>query len=210
MPSRRRIQRAPAQKNCYLVDANFLVNRVIPVAVVTDAKEKDRVQRCHDWWKEIDAQLASGHAIVYVPDLCVAEAFKVLAKKYYVDKYFSKPIYHKHAREKLARFLHTSPKVLRGANRKIKVHDLSTSRDIVIAVDRFYEFFLKKKLSAGIVDLFILATAKHLMDFFNISKSCLHIVTMDNDLWRGSKKLADVPSAFNPNHPSEFASKVFI
>jgi hypothetical protein len=46
---------------------------------------RHRVERSQNWWREIDAQLRSGHAFVYVPDLCIAEAFKVLAKKYYVD-----------------------------------------------------------------------------------------------------------------------------
>jgi hypothetical protein len=49
-----------------------------------------------------------------------------------------------------------------------------------------------------------------LVDFFHIPSRYLHIVTLDNALWRGSKKAADVPSAFNPNAPSEIAAKVFV
>lgn len=207
MPRRRYIDRKPAGKNYYLVDANFLANRVIPVASVANERERKRVQRSHDWWAEIDKQLASGHALVYVPDVCIAESFKVVAKKYYVDKYFRRPIDFKNARDRLGTFLRTTPKTLRGSKRHIKVHDLPTSRDIVIAVDRFYEFFLKKGLSAGVVDLFILATAKYLVDFFAVPQERLHIVTLDNALWRGSKAIQDVPSAFNPNH--EFAANVF-
>ena len=79
----------------------------------------------------------------------------------------------------------------------------------MIAVDRFYEIFSKYKLSASVVDLLILATAKYLTDFFSIPRERLFIVTLDNSLWRGSKKVSDVPTAFNPNAPSELASKVF-
>ena len=210
MPRVRKIQRKPAGRNIYLVDANFLANRFIPVARVTDANERVRVQRSIDWWREIDAQLATGHAFVYVSDLCIAEAFKVLAKKYYVDGYFARPVDHKNAREKLAKFLHTSLRTLRASKRSIKIHDISTSRDIIISVDRFNEVFLKHKLSSSVVDALILATAKYLIDFFHIPPKLLHIVTFDNHLWRGSKKIAEIPTAFNPNAPSELAAKVFV
>lgn len=205
----RKIQRKPNSKNCYLVDANFLANRFIPAARVTDLNERLRVERSQAWWAEIDAQLKSGHAFVYVPDLCIAEAFKVLAKKYYVDGYFVHPIDYKNARDRLGDFLHVSPRTLKATNRSIKVHDISTSRDIIIAVDRFNELFFKHKLSASVVDVLILATAKYLIDFFHIPAKNLHIVTLDNALWRGSKKAADIPSAFNPNAASELAAKVF-
>jgi hypothetical protein len=33
---------------------------------------------------------------------------------------------------------------------------------------------------------------------------------LDNALWKGTKKIPDVPSAFNPNAASELASKVFV
>lgn len=210
MAQRRTIERKPEGRNFYLVDANFLANKFIPLAKVTDPGEKARVQKSQDWWKEIDAQLNSGHAFVYVPDLCIAEAFKVLAKKYYVDGYFRYPVNYKNARDKLSEFLHVSPRTLKASQRQIKVHDISTSRDIIISVDRFNEVFLKNKLSASVVDALILATAKYLVDFFHIPAKKLHIVTLDTALWKGSKKIAEIPSAFNPNAPSEVAAKVFV
>ncbi len=207
----RKILRKPTTgKNIYLVDANFLANRFIPTKSVTDIKEKLRVQHSQDWWKEIDAQIHSGNAFVYVPDLCIAEAFKVLAMKYYRDDYFKRPVDYMNARKKLGDFLHVSPRTLKAADRKIKVHDISTSRDIIIAVDRFNEMFIKNKLSVSVVDAIILATAKYLIDFYHLPSKQFFIVTQDNALWRGSKKIADIPSAFNPNAPSEFAAKVFI
>ncbi len=82
MPRLRKFEREPTRRNFYLVDANLLANRFITVARVTGANERIRVQRSLDWCEEIDAQLATGRAFVYGPDLCIAEAFKVLAKKY--------------------------------------------------------------------------------------------------------------------------------
>lgn len=209
MARARKIKRVPNSKNFYLVDANFLANRFIPLSRVTNPGEQARVQRSMEWWAEIDAQLKAGNAFVYVPDLCIAEAFRVLAKKYYVDGYFARPVDYKIARDKLSDFLHVSPRSLKGSKRVIKVHDISTSRDIIIAVDRFNELFFKHKLSASVVDVLILSTAKYLIDFFHIPFKQLHIVTLDTALWKGSKKAADVPSAFNPNAPSEIAAKVF-
>ena len=175
-----------------------------------DVKEKARVHACHKWWHEIDRQVKAEKAFLYVPDVCVAEAFKVLAKKYYLNGYFKKPIEYKRARDKLAKFLHISPKTLKSANRAVRVHDVSTSRDIVVAVDRFNETLFKHNLNVSVVDILVLATAKYLIDFFHIPMRALYIVTLDNHLWRGSKKFADVPSAFNPGSDSESSEKVFV
>ena len=147
---------------------------------------------------------------MYVLDVCIAESFKVLAKKYYQDGYFRNSAEYKFARDALSDFVHLSPKKLKAARRQIPVHDVSTSRDIVIAVDRFYEVFSKHDLSASVVDLLILATAKYLIDFFAVARERLHIVTLDNSLWRGSKKLSDVRHAFNPNAPYEVSDRVFV
>lgn len=206
----RKIPRTPPERLFYLLDANFLANVFIPYARVTNVREQDRVLRSQDWWVEISAQLKRGSGRVFVPDVCIAEAFKVLAKKYYEDRYFRNPAEYKLARDGLRRFLHTPAAILKSADRRIQVHDLSTSRDIIIAVDRFYEIFAKHRLSASIIDLIILATAKYLIDFFNIPPSRLIIVTLDNSLWRGTRKLTDIPTAFNPNSPGENASKVFV
>ena len=206
---RRRIPRKPASTNFYLVDANFLANKFIPYARVTDSRERTRVERSQDWWVEIDAQRQRGDAVIYIPDVCIAEAFKVLARKYYEHKYFKNSAEYKLARDALSEFIHLSPKRLKASERHMSVHDLSTSRDIIIAIDRFFEIFFKHKLSASVIDLLILATAKYLIDFFRIPADRFFIVTLDSSLWRGSRKLPDIPSGFNPNAESELASKVF-
>ena len=205
----RKILRSPSDRIFYLVDANFLVNKFIPSRLVTNTSEKLRVERAQEWWKEIDSQLKAGKAVVYIPDICIAESFKVLAKKYYVDKYFKTTVAHKKARDAMSLFLRTTSKSLKASRRDIRVHDISTCRDIIIAVDRFFESYLKAGLNVSVVDLLILATAKYLMDFYFIPKSSLFIVTQDNSLWRGSKSLTDIPTAFNPSMDSEIASKVF-
>ncbi len=117
---------------------------------------------------------------------------------------------HKNAGDRLVQFMHVSPRTLRASKRAVKVHDIATSRDIIISIDRFNEVFLKHRMSASVVDALILATAKYLIDFFHIPPKYLHIVTLDNHLWRGSKKIAEIPSAFNPNAQSELAAKVFV
>jgi predicted nucleic acid-binding protein len=206
----RKIKRSPTEKIAYVIDANFLVNKFIPPGCVTDPTEKAIIEKSLEWWSEVDKQLQSSHAVIYVPDICIAESFKVLAKKYYKHKYFKRPIDHKNARDKLSAFLRTPANVMRSANRKIKVHDVPTSRDLIISVDRFNELYHKHGKNVSVVDLLILATAKYLMDFYAIPKSRLNIITLDTALWEGSKKVQELPNAYHPGKPSDLASRVFV
>ena len=98
---------------------------------------------------------------------------------------------------------------MRAANRKIKVHDVPTSRDLIISVDRFNELYHKYGKNVSVVDLLVLATAKYLMDFYAIPKNRMNIVTLDNALWEGSKKVQELPNAYNPGKPTDKAEKVF-
>jgi predicted nucleic acid-binding protein len=205
----RKIKRNPSEKIAYVIDTNFLVNKFIPPNCVTDATEKTAIQNSLDWWIEVEAQVKAGKAIIYVPDICIAESFKVLSKKYYKHKYFKYPIDYKRARDGLAGFLKTPVNVLRAAKRHIKVHDVPTSRDLIISVDRFNELYHKHGKNVSVVDLLILATAKYLMDFYAIPKARMNIVTLDNALWEGSKKVQEIPNAYHPGKPSDHASKVF-
>ncbi len=206
----RNIKRKPSEVIAYVVDANFLVNKFIPTKFVTDASEKAVIECSLEWWAEVDAQISSGDAIVYVPDICIAESFKVLAKKYYKHKYFKRPVDHKAARDKLSNFLQTPSSTLRAASRKIKVHDIPTSRDLIISVDRFNELYHKHGHNVSVVDLLILATAKYLMDFYAIPKTRMNIVTLDNALWEGSKKVQELPNAYHPGKPADRAARVFV
>jgi len=196
-------------KNYFVIDANFLVNKYIPPNRAPSIKEKTRIEKCLDWWIEIDSQLDRNKARVYIPDLCIAETFKALAQKYYA-KWFQNYNEYSKARRCLIRDITISDKILRSFNRQIKYHDISTSRDIIIAVDRFYEVFHKAGRTVQLPDLVILATAKYLLDFYDIPRSRLHIVTLDRKLRDGSKNIQELPNAYDPTRSKDERSRVFI
>lgn len=207
----RRIYRNPVQgKNYFVIDACFLANKYIPPNRAPNAREKRRIEKCLDWWEEIDTQLNSGKALVYIPDICIAETFKVLARKHYVDKWFLNYAEYSNVRKNLRKDITVSPKTLRSYARKIQYHDISTSRDIIISVDRFYRVFLKAGLDVSLPDLVILATAKYLIDFYDIAKNRLHLVTLDRNLRDGSKKIQELPNAYDPTSIGDDRSRVFI
>jgi len=165
----RKIHRHPQNgRNFYLVDACFLANRVIPPGLAPPGKERerDRIKRCQEWWAEIDDQLDHDCARVYIPDICIAEAFKVLAKKYYLEGWFKKPGDLDRARRALSDVIRTNTRSLQLGSRDVRFHDISTNRDIIVGVDRFFELFMKRKVNPSIPDLIVLATAKHLLAFF--------------------------------------------
>ena len=197
-------------KNYYVVDASFLTNKYVPPNRTKDPTESRRIDKCLQWWEEIDAQLSSNKARVYIPDLCIAETFKTLARKYYVDKWFKDYDAYQKARGKLRNDVTTLPSLLRAKNRQIKYHDILTSRDVIISVDRFFEVFHKKGYTVQLPDLIILATAKYLMDFYDIPKYRLHIVTLDQPLRDGSTKIQEIPNAYDPTRIQDARTKVFI
>ena len=63
--------------------------------------------------------------------------------------------------------------------------------------------------NVSIVDLIVVASAKYLMDFHDAEKGQLHIVTMDNALWRGTKKIAELPNAYDPTQKADSFHRVF-
>jgi hypothetical protein len=195
--------------NFYVIDACFLANKYIKPDLAQKPDEKSRIEKCMLWWKEIDRQLKNNKARVYIPDLCIAEAFKTLARKYYVDKWFKNSASYNSAKNRLASEITTSPEALRSFDRKIRYHDISTSRDLIIAVDRFFEVFLRYHPNVSIIDLIVLATAKYLMDFYSLPKSRVHIVTCDRPLRTGSKKIQELPYVYDPTDPKDEISKVF-
>ncbi len=210
MPRVRKIQRNPnPEKNYFLVDANFLANKYIPPSIAPDAHQRMRIERCLEWWEEIDAQLDAETARVYVPDIHIAETFKVLAKKYYEDAWFSSPQAMNNARVRFRKDIVNKTERLRSAKRVIRFHDLPTSRDIIISVDRFYRLFMKHKKKVQLPDLIIVGSAKYLLDFFDIRKPYLHIVTLDRSLWEGSKKIGELPNAYDPVQSSDRRDRVF-
>lgn len=206
----RKIQRSPVgARNYFVVDACFLANKYIPVNRTPNPRERIRIEKCLEWWKEIDAQLGAHKARVYIPDICVAETFKTLARKYFVDHWFTNAVELGNARNRLRKDIVTSPRTMRAFQRQIRYHDISTSRDIIMSVDRFFELFLKYGFSVSLPDLIVVATAKYLMDFYDIPRDSLHIITMDYNLWLGSKKCQELPNAYDPTRPSDARDRVF-
>jgi len=208
VPRIRKIVRNPSGVNYFLLDANFLANCYIQPALAANAHERSRIEDCHAWWAEIEAQVKRRRARIYVPDVCIAEAFKVLAKKRFHEQIMNDQQY-KAARDALSTAIRVQSKILKARNRFIPVHDISTSRDIIIAVDRFYEIFAKTNIVVQIADLILVATAKYLMDFYDIPKSTLHIVTLDKALRRGTRVATDLPPAYDPTEPWDKAARVF-
>ena len=183
-------------RNYYLVDSCFLANKHIPVRFAPLGRERDRVSACQAWWRQIDRQLDTGYGRVFVPDVCIAEAFKTLAKKYYSDKWFPSATSFAAAKRKLSKDVRTPDRALRSMRRDVRFHDISTNRDIIVSVDRFFERFLKRGAHVQIVDLVLVATAKYLIDFYDIPRDFLHIVTLDSALLRGISHIQELPNAY--------------
>lgn len=208
----RKIDRFPPKKHYYIIDTNFLVNRFIPLNRVMNENEKKRVESCMEWWKIIDEQIKNDKAKIFIPDICIAEAFKVLAKRYYKEKDKEEKLFKNYQeysqyKKKLSKFVRVSIKDLTKRDRKIAVHDISTNRDIIISVDRFFEIFSGEKVQ--IADLIVLATAKYRIDFYDFDKNDCSIISLDNPLRKGAKKLTDIPYIYDPTMKINEASKVF-
>ena len=207
----RKIKRDPGTnlRNYYLLDACFIANKHIALKYAPDEEQRVRLKACQDWWYEIEKQLEADRARVYIPDICIAESFKVLAKKFYEEKWYKKWSDFDKARKDLMNDIHVPIAELIKGRRRIKFHDVSTCRDLIISVDRFFELFMKRKKKVQIADLILVATAKYLMDFYDIPKRLLHIVTLDEDLWAGAKKVYELPGVYNPAQKNDCAEKVF-
>lgn len=207
----------PREKNFYLVDANFLANYALPHnASSSRSRSSDeiaRVRACADWWKKILDETKRGRARVFVPDICIAEAFKVLAKKYYRGKWWANAAGYNASKRRLGNLVSTSRKQLQSPRRRIQVHDVAATRDLLVSVGRFHEAFLKAKpkpISVQIADLILVSTAKYLVDFFDIPKDRLHIVTCDRMLLRAINKcVPELPNGYDPCDPRHSVSKVF-
>ncbi|MBX6314246.1 MAG: hypothetical protein IRY99_15240 [Isosphaeraceae bacterium] len=206
----RKIPRNPESgRHYYLVDANFLARKHVPLKFVPAGSDRDRAAACRAWWAEIDAQLDAGRARVYTPDICIAEAFKVLANWYYVQKWFTRPVDYQRVRDRLSAEIRTDTKALKTTFRPVRFHDIPMNRDIIVSVDRFFEIFMKHRKHCSVPDLIIAATAKYLREFFDIPKDALHIVTLDRALRDGIAKVPELPAAYDPTLPAHAATKVF-
>jgi len=210
MANVRKIDNSPAGgRHHYLVDANFLLNKHLPHGLAPTPHEQARIKACADWWSKIDKHVRGKRARVYCPDVCIAEAFKGLARKHYREKWFRTYADFAAARESLSADVRVPTKTLKAFDRIIPFHDISTNRDIIISVDRFFELFFKHGKNVQIADMILVATAKYLMDFYDIPKDRLHIVTLDNQLREAVGVAVDLPPAYDPTRPGHRAAVVF-
>jgi hypothetical protein len=178
---------------------------------ISDVSEQDRAREAQAYWKVIASQRRAGRAKVFALDVCIAEAFKTLAKKYY-DKsgIFPKSVHFKNARDDLRKEVQLSAKGAAKSVRKVSFHDIQTTRDIIIGVDRFFENAFKKRKNVGIIDLMILSTARYLIDFLGFDRSELFIITMDGPLYDLARMYPQLPATFNPDKAADAANKIFI
>ena len=79
-----------------------------------------------------------------------------------------------------------------------------------IYIDRFYILFSKYNNKVCIIDLSLAATAKYLMDLYDLKKDNLHIVTLDTQLREGIQMSQDLPRAYDPTLISHSVSRVFV
>lgn len=195
----------------YFVDANFLAYRYFNISKVSDRIERGRAQAAQDYWKHIDAHTKAKTAKVFVLDICIAETFKTLAKKYYGKSgIFPNSTYYKVACDRLRKDIQLTPKKARQMSRSIDFHDIQINRDIIIGVDRFFEVVHKERTKVSVVDLLILSAARYLIDFFGIHRDKIFIITMDKPLYRLARAYVELPSVFDPANISDEARKVFV
>lgn len=183
-------------------------HKYIPIGTAPNKPVEHQIREAHTWWKEIICQIADERARVYVPDLCIAEAFKVLAKKYYQENAFKNPVSFKNAPDKLSDDVSMTHRELQAQKRYVRFHDVPASRDIIISVDRFYGLFMKHNCNIGVIDLILVATAKYLMDFHDALRAQIHIITHDNALRLGSTKVSELPNAYDPANPTDAFGRI--
>lgn len=220
MARKRTIPKEPkGHKNYFVVDANILVYAALAerkrsgaITFHGDTKEEDRKRRCIAWWKIIRQQIQDGHARVYVPDICIAEAFKVLAKWYYRKEYFKDIASYNQAKTRLRQFISATHREMSKADRKVRVHDMPTNRDIIISVDRFFETLYRRiqRKDVSIPDLILLSTTKYLIDFYDLPRDHVYPLTCDDALVRLASRIPELPKAINPTERRYEASKTFI
>jgi hypothetical protein len=47
------------------------------------------------------------------------------------------------------------------------------------------------------------------MDFHDANRSQIHIITHDKPLWKGTKKVIELPNAYNPAEATDRFDKIF-
>jgi predicted nucleic acid-binding protein len=167
----------------FVVDACVLVDAALAAAVDRD-ESTVQASRSLEWWDQIYHYANAGISRIYISDICIAESFKAIAKKFFCENLITADE-KKIAEAKLRGWISMDHTLLKQAGRKVPVHDLSTNRDIIISSDRFLEIAMRNKLQGlSVPDLIVAATAKYLQDFYDLPSASLHVVTNDKKLAR--------------------------
>ena len=207
----RQIQRNPSGgKNYFIVDAGFLISKYLPLDRVSDPEQKASVEKSLHWWGEIDSQLRSDKARVCVPDPCLAKVFSTLAHKHFADRWFQDYTEYGRVRTKLIEDT-TTPKILNQDSRQVKYHEITTPQDVTTSfIFRFFEAFQEAGYIIEPTDLVVRAAAEYLIDYYDIQRNQLQIVTLVRGLRDGSEKIPGFLNIYNPIVPEDERSRVFI
>ncbi len=199
----------PVETLYYVVDSNFFANKYLRPSDGANIVDQNRIRNSNEWWEVIDWQIRENKAICYVNDLCIAETFKIIAKKYYQERVFGSNRYQG-IKKRISSDLTITSKQLAAKKRFIGYHNLLVDRDIIIGVSRFLEIAHRNNLGGiSIIDLTILSSAKYLIDFFRIKKEQIIILSGDNKLLKCSRRIDDCPTGVDPLDPKNDYQKFF-
>jgi hypothetical protein len=207
---RKKIVLEPKETIYYIIDTDFFVNKYLNPSEGSNTHDRDRIRNSHKWWEIIDWQINKKFAILYINDLCIAETFKVIAKKYYIEKFLKRNRYQ-NIRNKITSDIQLSISKLISKCRFIKYHNLSIERDIIVGASRYLEIAHKHNLQTiSVVDLITLSSAKYLMDFYRINKEQIYILTGDDKIIKCSKFSKDGSIVIDPLNPKNTYDKYYI
>lgn len=209
MPIKRKIPLDPINPIYYVIDSNFFANKYLLPREGENQTDSLRIENSNEWWDIISYQINKKFAVVYVSELCVAETFKIIAKKYYQLRKISKTRYY-YIRNCIEKDIRLTIRQLISTSRHIKYHDQEVNRDIIIGASRFLEIAQKNNLHRiSVIDLVILSQTKYLIDFYRIKKEDIFLLTGDIDIIRCSLLCSDIPSAINALDPDNPYYKFF-
>lgn len=190
--------RTNSDLHCFVVDGCVLVDAAL--GSVLDTPEHPNQLQTKEWWDRIYELALDGNSTIYIPDLCIAEAFKVVAKKTWSQRLLDQK-QKKEVETLLRKWVTIDNEMLKRSGRTVPVHDISTNRDIIISVDRFLRITMQHGCQGlSVPDLIVAATAKYLIDFYNFRKEALHIITNDRTL---AKLIRACPQFTAPIEPEK-------
>ncbi len=204
-----KIKKHPTKNNpnYFLIDSDFFVNRYLSkhlsyLNLNSGNSGEESIEKSALWWNEINSQLKNEIAYLFIPNVCISETFKVLAKRQYDkdEKIIKKYKYYKELIDEISEDLHVNPKLPETQKKKQRIHDLETNRDIVIGTDRFLRLIMKNGYKTiSTFDLMLLVHGKLLLKHYNFNKRNLFIITGDKTLYNASKPFPDIPRVCCPN-----------